>query len=73
MGCSSNPENLETNNNQNQITEETFNKVNKASLKEPSPNKLQVSKSTNILNTSLSINQKSKKYSKNKAQKHLLS
>jgi hypothetical protein len=58
MGCSSNPENLETNINENQITEETITKVNKANPKEPSPNQLQVSKSTNVLNSSYNIYKK---------------
>ena len=69
MGCSNNPENLETNNNQNLITEETLHKVNKANPNEPSQNQLQMSKSTNVLNSSYSIYKKSYTYYKNKTPK----
>lgn len=68
MGCTSSPENIETNNNQNQITEQTLTKINKIKLEEPS-NQLLTSKSTNLLNSSYNIYNKSKTFTSNKKPK----
>ena len=68
MGCSCSQENIETNINQNQITEQTLTKINKIKLEEPS-NQLLTSKSTNLQNSSYNIYNKSKTYTSNKKPK----